>query len=374
MEDTPTNIALISFTGRGAKLCRSIAGGLEKKRLGYECKAFATGSFAEENGLLPVETSLCQWTKKAFSETDALIFVGACGIAVRAIAPYVKSKTQDPAVVVVDEAGTYAISLLSGHVGGANELTSEVAGIIGAEPVITTATDIHGLFAVDEWAKRQNLRIEDMTKAKEISAALLAGEEIGIVSSYPIEGSVPDRLVLYDEEGREELRKRERKTGLGIVVSSYRKEETSETGNKTEEFFQSALHLVPQVLTVGIGCRKDTPTGAISALLEKTFTENNLIPGAVKQICSIDLKENEKGIRHLAQTLKVPFHVYSAEELKSVAGDFTPSDFVREVTGVENVCERAAVLGSKGRLLIKKQAMNGVTLAVAIREEEYTWT
>lgn len=346
-------IALISFTRQGAKTCRAIADGLQAAQ--HECKAFALASFAEEAGLATLNTDLKDWTKDAFAQQEALVFVGACGIAVRAIAPYVKSKTTDPAVVVVDEKGQYAISLLSGHLGGANELTVEVADLLGSQPVITTATDIQGLFAVDQWAKGQNLSIEDMALAKEISALLLSGKDVGVVSDYPIEGSLPKQLVLLPQGP------------LGILISLY--EQKSE-----KRPFQKTLQLVPRVLTLGIGCKKGTSVTAIQDLLKKTLAENNLSFYGIKEICSIDLKKDEEGIRELATSLGIPFRVYKAEELKAVEGDFTFSGFVREVTGVDNVCERAAVLGSGGRLLIKKQVLNGVTLAIAIKEETYRWT
>ena len=346
------NIALISFTRQGAKTCKAIVDGLQEKQ--HKCKAFTKASFAEEAGLASLDMDLEDWTRAAFEQQKALIFVGACGIAVRAIAPYVNSKTTDPAVVVVDEKGQYVISLLSGHLGGANELTLEVADLLGAQPVITTATDIQGLFAVDEWAKGQHLFIEDMTIAKEISAALLAGQEIGVVSDYPIEGNVTKQLAFLPQ------------APLGIQISIYESQE--------KRPFQKTLRLIPKTLTLGIGCRKGTDAEAIKALLEKTLAENNLSPNGIKEICSIDLKKDEEGIHKLADMLKVPFRVFTPEELKAAPGEFTPSDFVRETTGVDNVCERAAVLGSGGQLMIKKQALNGVTLAIAIKEETYRWT
>lgn len=356
-------IALISFTKQGAKTCKVIADGLQEKQ--HECKAFTKASFAEEAGLASLDMDLKDWTRDAFQHQEALIFVGACGIAVRAIAPYVQSKITDPAVVVVDEKGQYVISLLSGHLGGANELTLEVASFLGAQPIITTATDIQGLFAVDEWAKGQYLFIEDMAVAKEISAALLAGEEIGVVSDYPIEGEVPRQLAVLIQDTSSDT-KADFPGKLGIQISIYEAQE--------KKPFQRTLRLIPKTLTLGIGCRRETDVEVIRNLLEKTLAENSLSPHSIREICSIDLKKDEEGIHNLADILKVPFRVFTPEELKAVEGDFTPSEFVRETTGVDNVCERAAVLGSGGRLMIKKQALNGATLAIAIKEETYRWT
>lgn len=147
-------IALISFTKAGAETCGKIKTGLSD--LGHFCEAFGKDSFAAEAGLIPLRDGLDYWTAEAFKSRDALVFIGACGIAVRAIAPYIQSKAKDPAVVVMDEKGKYAISLLSGHLGGANDLTREIAKIVSAEPVITTATDLNAKFAVDNFAKKKS--------------------------------------------------------------------------------------------------------------------------------------------------------------------------------------------------------------------------
>ena len=127
--------------------------------------------------------SLAEWTSAQFVHSDALIFVGAAGIAVRAIAPHCKSKTADPAVVVVDECGRFAVPILSGHLGGANDLARAIAAVCGAVPVITTATDAHGIFAVDEWAKHQNCTVLEPERIKLVSGALLAGKTVALMFS-----------------------------------------------------------------------------------------------------------------------------------------------------------------------------------------------
>lgn len=135
--------------------------------------------------------SLAEWTTAAFAQNEALIFVGAVGIAVRAIAPFCRSKASDPAVVVVDECGHFAVPLLSGHLGGANDLARAIAALCGAVPVITTATDAHGLFAVDEWARHQNCRVLELERIKTVSGKLLAGEPVLFWSEFPIAGPAP---------------------------------------------------------------------------------------------------------------------------------------------------------------------------------------
>ena len=164
-------IHLISFTEQGQSLAERLAQALDGQAV--RCNQGWT---------------LDGWTQEHFQLGNALIFVGAAGIAVRAVAPYVRSKTTDPAVVVVDEMERFAIPLLSGHLGGANELAGKIAAVCGAIPVITTATDLHGLFAVDQWAKKQNCAILNPEGIKKVSGALLAGRRVEVCSPWPIAG------------------------------------------------------------------------------------------------------------------------------------------------------------------------------------------
>ena len=159
--------AYLAFTDTGLALAKRLAAALP-------------GSVARcgQDG-----TSLAEWTGVQFVQSDALIFVGAAGIAVRAIAPHCKSKTTDPAVVVVDECGRFAVPILSGHLGGANDLARTIAAVCGAVPVITTATDAHGIFAVDEWAKHQNCTVLEPERIKLVSGALLAGKTVALIFS-----------------------------------------------------------------------------------------------------------------------------------------------------------------------------------------------
>lgn len=189
-------ISVIGFSRRGCALSEKICRGLQANA--YEVRGYAKTKYAVPGDFAaPVEEAVVKWTKERFRDSDALVFVGACGIAVRSIAPYVESKKTDPAVIVVDEHGRFAISLLSGHLGGANELAEKIAALINAQPVVTTATDLNERFAVDVFAKKNGCRILDMTLAKEISAALLAGEPVGFYSEFPWNGKLPDGLKLY---------------------------------------------------------------------------------------------------------------------------------------------------------------------------------
>lgn len=306
----------------------------------------------------PIDSSLRDWTGRRFAESDAIIFIGACGIAVRSIAPFVSSKKTDPAVVVIDEQGKFAISLLSGHIGGANELTEEISNLLHATPVITTATDINNKFAVDVFAKTNGCYISDMTMAKEISAALVNGNSVGFASDFPWVGEIPKELQLLDEEDETK-----EKPEMGIYV----------TNSYLKHPFVHTLYLVPKIITLGVGCKKDTPADTVEKVVRKTCDELLIPSVSMELVASIDLKKEEQGILEYCKERNLPFETYSAEQLKEVEGSFAESKFVEETTGVDNVCERSAILGSskhgeKSNLILRKYAEDGVTAALARRK------
>lgn len=270
-----------------------------------------------------------------FKESDALIFICATGIAVRLVAPYLESKTTDPAVIVIDDRGRNVIPLLSGHIGGANALAKEIAGKIDAAAVITTATDGAGKFACDTWAVTHGCAISSLEAAKEISAKILQ-KDVSIKSEFPLPEKLPYGLKATD-------------SNADIYI-----------GIKKEK---ATLNLIPKIVTVGIGCRKGTPKEQIKELI----SEQDIDERAIEKLASIDIKQDEPGLKELAEELNVPIVFYTAEELKAVPGDFTDSKFVEETTGVGNVCERAALKDSD-KLILKKTAKDGVTVAAAIRD------
>ena len=364
--------------------------------------------------------ALKEWTKEAFSQADAILFIGAAGIAVRAIAPYVKSKLTDPAVLTMDEQGRYLIPILSGHIGGANELALELAEKLQAQglqtqAIISTATDLNGIFAVDVWAKKQNCHIYNPEKIKEISGKLLRGEEIRVYSDFEIQGEIPEGLSLLErevenpeekkekenqeKEGKENQERKEGKSRaeekcdllLSFSRSYFGKTslETAESPSATQPVSSQAsdrsvspdskeekelpLLCIPKILVLGIGCKKDTKEEAIEGLFQKIMEENYLAKEAICKVCSIDLKKEEEGLQAFCQSHNLPFETFSAEALQEAEGQFTASDFVAKTVGVDNVCERSAVLGSKGRILIRKRAENGVTLALAQMEYQPSW-
>lgn len=304
-------------------------------RIAVEANAAVEGDVAvKSDAAVEIEVARCPaggldaWTRARFDRVDGLIFVGSCGLALRAVAPYVVSKTTDPAVVVLDEQGTFSVSLLSGHLGGANRLAEEVARAVGAMPVITTATDRAGVFAVDTWAKEQGLSIANPEKIKIVSARLLAGESVTLASD---------------------------------VTLSYRTQPQPDADG-------AALQLVPPVLTLGVGCRKGIAAAVVEAGVSHFLAEGGYHPAALKQVCTIDLKAQEEGLLTFCRAHDLPLHTYSAQELQALPGVFHGSEFVRSVTGVDNVCERSALLGSgpNGTLLRGKTVYEGLTLALAM--------
>ena len=327
--------------------------------------------------------TVTELTGSWFADRDAILYFCASGIAVRSIAPFIRHKAKDPAILVIDETGKFCISLLSGHLGGANALAEEVSGLMadqGMIPVITTATDREGRFAVDEFARKNGLVLTDFQSAKEISAAILHGEKILFECGYPVEGEVPEELILErnKKENRQEKENCERDGSWG-----HEKPESDSTDRKTEMLSgrkrilisdrihtdtevtekECCLQLLPKNIVVGIGCRKGTDRDAIWQAVTDHLQSLSLSEEALAGVASIDLKQEEEGILAFCREKQIPFMTYSAEQLQKQMGSFTPSEFVEKITGVDNVCERS-VVAAGATLLSGKKAENGVTTAV----------
>ena len=345
---------MICFTERGAWVCRRLFHKL--KETGEECEAIIPKRFLREEwkkeGLKEREEEfLSQWTGKMFAEKRAMIFVSATGIAVRAIAPWIRDKMTDPPVVTVDEGAQFVIPLLSGHVGGANELARHIADWLEAVPVITTATDVNGKFAVDLFASAYHMTIIDRKEAKNISAAVLEGKQIGVFSDLPIK-KLPDGFVMdrWCEEN------------ICITVKD----------PSFPEKKASYLRLVPRAVVLGVGCRRGTDPEFMKEKVFAFLKEHGIDPAAVKAIASVDVKQDEPAVLGLKQVfdgecLHQPCEqrFYTPEQLNQVPGDFKESAFVKKQIGVGNVCERSACAAG-GKLLVEKQAGDGITLAAAL--------
>ncbi|MBQ7159842.1 MAG: precorrin-4 C(11)-methyltransferase [Treponema sp.] len=301
------SVSLVCFSEKGAGVAEKIADGI---RLSLEKNS---PSLTDESVTVfrcfgERHSGLHEFCEEQFAHAHGgkrtlIVFVGACGIAVRGIAPFVQSKATDPAVVSVDEVGQFVIPLLSGHLGGANDAARAISSLLGAIPVVTTATDVRGAWAIDSWAKAHDWKIPDLQAAKKISAAVLAGKK---------------------------------------------------------------------VLVLGIGCKRGTDSRALSDFVRAVCAENCLPLSLVGMVASIDIKKDERALTDIAAELCVPFVTFTADELNAAdAGEscFSSSDFVRDTTGTDCVCERAAVRAVETTadwLLVRKVARDGMTVAVVV--------
>jgi cobalt-precorrin 5A hydrolase len=327
-------LAVVSFTARGHALGARVAELLRE----HDAQVFAgLGQFGSLGALMDA----------VFERCGALIFIGAAGIAVRAVAPRLRGKDVDPAVLVVGEDERFVIPVLSGHLGGANALAETLAARLGAEAVITTATDVSGVFAFDAWAARNDCAVADIREIKHVAAAMLRGETVGLASDFAVDGDLPPG-VRFAAGGEAEC---------GVALS-YRARRAD---------FRHTLHLIPRRVRLGFGCRRGVEIGAARAFAEDFLRRHDLHERAVCAAVSIDLKADEAAFLSLGARFGVPVLTYSAGELAAARGVFSASEFVRAAAGVDNVCERAAVYacGGEALLLAKKFAGSGMTAAAA---------
>lgn len=331
---------IVAFSAKGCKTAKEI-----KEKLKDRSVRLFSKTTADCPGTEAIQESLSDWSGKAFKEAEGIVFIGALGIAVRTIAPYVVSKTKDPAIVCVDELGLYSIPVLSGHIGGSNDLASRIAAAIGAKPIITTATDINGKFSVDSFAVARNMHIGSMAVAKDISAAVLDGRFVGLSSEYPISGKIPKEI------------RPSRGGPLGMYI-------TSDTGKSP---FERTLHLVPRNHVLGIGCRKGTSKERISELVNSVLKSAGVSIRSVRCVASIDIKKDEPGLLAFAEENKLPVEFHASDALNALPDKgFSKSEFVKSITNVDCVCERAAIASSDGgKLKVKKTGNGGVTVALA---------
>lgn len=310
-------------------------------------------------------------TKSAMEASKGVIFISSTGIAVRAIAPLLKGKDKDPGVVVVDLSSKYAINILSGHLGGGNELTIKVAEILGVQPIITTATDNLGIIAPDILAKNNNLIIEDLTKAKYIASLLVDGKIVGIKDDY----KQIQRSNGYEEV--EELRENSIWITHNLIythgVSSNEnfnldgQFEICRIGdNKFKELdYSKILKLIKRDLVLGIGCRRNTEYKKLYEFINSSLIKYNLDLRAVAAIVSVEVKKDEEGIIKLAEKINCPFKTFTKEEIKTVQDKYEKSEFVFKTLGITGVCEPSVDLAG-AEVIISKVKRDGMTLAIGI--------
>ena len=315
---------------------------------------------------------------EAFSRYDYLVCVMAAGIVVRILAPLIVHKTSDPGVVVMDQKGRYAISLLSGHLGGANDLARRMAGISGGDPVITTATDVAGELSFDSFAKLHNMAIENISVLKHISGALLSGRRVTVITDYSFpeldEALSSGKMTLLSKKQAADLAEVDMADGQAIqtpedLPTAVVIDEGLVLPQETAAKFCAILYLRPRTICAGIGCKRNMDAAPIERALRQVLREEGLSPLSLQCISTIPLKSDEPGIVALARQYKVPLKIISTEEIEQLdteALHIRSSEFVAAQTGVVSVSTASSYLASgKGTILRDKAKFKGITIALS---------
>ncbi len=340
-------IAIWAITPKGAALAKKITESMTNAKLhlsaGLDIKNIPASYFERLSDAVSLD----------FHSYSGHIFIMSTGIVVRLISSYLQSKAMDPAVVAVDEIGRHAVSLVSGHIGGANELAIKVAGLTGAEPVITTATDVNQVPAIDIYAKKHNLFIENPGAIKNINMAFITGKKFYLHDPYKLlRESINSSHILKDIK-KDQIP--ENKDIPGVFIDDIIVDLTKNT-----------LILRPGSLVAGIGCNRNTSMDEIKGFLKEVLEESKLAIASVIRIATINLKADEPGLIAFAEDLSLPIVFYGKEELNRAVGIKRPSVMVAKHTGAESVCEAAAILASNnGKLIVEKHSTRNVTVAIA---------
>jgi len=354
-------LAVHAVTRGGAALGRRLADGLAADLLVGDPVADAAP------GARPFALPMREAVARTFGEYDGHVFVLAVGAAVRLVAPLLASKRTDPAVVCVDEAGRFAVAVLSGHAGGANALAEEAARVVGAVPVVTTASDAQGTLRVDLLGAELGWTLEDPAgNATRTAAAIVNGDPVLVLdeagdgawwpAGRPLPGNVEVARAL---DGRDPSR-------WAAVIA------VSDRAARDDEVLRRAILWRPRTLAVGVGCDRGASAAAVWTAVASALEAQGLAPASVRAVATIDLKHDEAGIVALASRLGCPLRLFPAEALDGVAGIERPSAVVRRHVGTRGVCEPAALLAAGAtRLLAPKQAWRdpadgrSVTVAIA---------
>ena len=287
-----------------------------------------------------------------WSSTKNIICIMATGIVVRVIAPLLKDKKTDPAVVVLDEKGEYVISLLSGHLGGANALTRGIAECIGGHAVITTASDVQGKVALDLWAAEENLYVEDYEKLKHLSAKIVNGKSVSVRTEHIFRSAhIPEEFDMVGQGDQAD-----------IIISS-------------RLFKSDALILRPKTFFAGIGCNRGTSKDEIRTTVRQVLEEHKLSVNSIARLATIDLKNDEQGLLDFADEEGLGIDFFSKNDLNGAVlkHNIASSDAVMAATGTAAVAEPAAILAARKRfhnstVVIPKEKRGNVTLSIVKAE------
>jgi len=348
-------IAIIAITHGGASLARQLGEGL------LEAEVFLPIRFQEEDRCHYFPEPLAELLPKLFVKTEQLVCIMATGIVVRLLAGHLRGKDLDSGVVVMDEKGAFAISLLSGHLGGANRMATELAEIIGGQAVITTATDVNNLPSWDQVARDAGMGVQPISHLRTLNRLLLEGETIALVDR---KRRIADKFVgvpgvelydSFDEAIHSDA------PGRVFVTHRYLPHMENRTG---------MLAIRPKDLVLGIGCNRGTSADEIEEVVKTCLPQAFLAFASVGLVATIDAKSDEEGLNEFAQRHRLRVVHFSAEQLNQVEVPSPPSEHALDAVGAKGVCEPAAILGAEGgQLLIRKQKSGNVTLAVAERPD-----
>ncbi|MGQ9556811.1 MAG: cobalt-precorrin 5A hydrolase [Desulfurispora sp.] len=326
-----------------------------------DADAFATGHELAERVVVSGYSNLSDLLEEIWEQYVILVLVMSLGIVMRLVAPRLRSKAVDPAVLVVDEAGRFVISAACGHLGGANDLAASLARALGAQPVITTATDGRGLLAPDLLAGRYRMAVSPLSGIREVNAALLAGQKIVYYSDWPLPEPELNRRPLTAYLAGE------REGDWQVVIS--------DAAGVPEP--QRGLLLIPRRLALGVGCRRGVTGEAVRRAVQQALSMTGRRPEAVKVLATVDLRSGEPALEQTAAWLGVPLVAFGRRQIEEIMqsrpGDFSFSPYVEQKIGVGGVCEPVSLLACRqGRLLLGKQKMHGVTVAMA--EDTLWWS
>ena len=341
-------IAILSITQNGKSLGLNIKNNIKNADLYFIKRDIVE----KETNVIHINKRLKDFVPEIFNQYDYIIFIMATGIVIRTIAPLVVSKFSDPAILVTDEKGKNIISLLSGHMGGANEMTLYISDLINSNPVITTSTDVNEKSSLDMIAKKLNAHIDNFRdNVLKINSMIVNNEKVGLF----VDGNylVDTRGFVLDE-------KNTLKDIDNIVVISNKVsiDTNLDFSNK------NIIKVVPKDIVIGIGCRRDTDSEYMKDSLVDFLEQQNIDINAIKEIGSIDVKKDEKAILNLSKYLRVPFKIFTKEEISQVDYLYDKSEWVKKSVGVYSVAEPVAHLLSNGNLIVKKHKYKGITFSI----------
>ena len=348
MGESEHTTAIIALTKNGVCIAKKLGQSLESHI--YISKRLVKDKNIEGQRVYTIDSPFINFVHQIFPKYKNLIFITATGIAVRAIAQVIKDKRRDPAVVVVDEQAKFAISLLSGHVGGANELTLRVADILDSTPVITTASDGKGYIGIDVLAKKLGLFIENFSEVKKVSSLLVDEEKVAVIFEPGLS--------------------RERFSNIGasaVFCKDVPKDAKAAIFVTDERVLAPQIpHIIlrPKNIVLGIGARRGASYKELYSFLKRALLELNLSKHSIGAIFSIDIKKDEECINKLAELLGVPLSFYTKDELLEVEDRFPISPFVKNTVGVGAVARPSAYLGSSEGKEMGYYISNGITLAI----------